>query len=119
MLIGSVVLLAVACIAAERWPASMTAAQWGWFLWLAIPASTGSFGLWFVALSKAGQSNPSGFLFLAPFFAVVLSYFILHSQLTRLQALGGVLIGAAIWLESASRPRSDPPGADRKSLEGS
>jgi drug/metabolite transporter (DMT)-like permease len=113
MLIGSVVLLAAAYIAAERWPANMTAAQWGWFLWLAIPASTGSFGLWFVALSKAGQSNPSGFLFLAPFFAVALSYFILHSQLNSLQALGGVLIGAAIWLESASRPRSDPPpGAD-------
>jgi drug/metabolite transporter (DMT)-like permease len=108
MLIGAVVLLAVAYIGKERWPATITAAQWGWFLWLAIPASTGSFGLWFVALSKAGQSNPSGFLFLAPFFAVVLSYFILHSQLTSLQALGGVLIGIAIWLESTARPQSNP-----------
>jgi drug/metabolite transporter (DMT)-like permease len=50
MLIGAVAILAVAYAFGERWPTHVTIAQWNWFIWLSIPASTGSFGLWFVAL---------------------------------------------------------------------
>lgn len=104
MLIGSLVLLALAYGSGERWPASTTPAQWGWFAWLAIPASTGSFGLWFVALGKGGATRSSGFLFLAPFFAVVLSFVILDTRLSWPQALGGVLIGLALWLVNREMP---------------
>jgi drug/metabolite transporter (DMT)-like permease len=98
MLIGSLALLAVACIAGERWPGGLTSSQWGWFLWLAIPASTGSFGLWFMALRRGGATRTSGYLFLAPLFAALLSYWLLGASLSLRQLLGGLLIGVGIWL---------------------
>src|ERR1700722_14966727 len=104
MLIGSLVVLALAYGIGERWPATTTPAQWGWFLWLAIPASTGSFGLWFTALSKGRATKASSYLFLAPLFTVVLSFFILNSPLAWLQGVGGVLIGFALWLVNREIP---------------
>ena len=104
MLIGSLVLLALAYGSGERWPQSTTPAQWGWFLWLAIPASAGSFGLWFVALDKGGATRTSGYLFLSPLFAVLLSFVILDTTLAWPQALGGLLIGLALWLVNREIP---------------
>ncbi len=104
MFFGSLVVLALAYGTGQHWPENTTPAQWGWFLWLAIPSSTGSFGLWFLALNKGGATRTSGYLFLAPLFTVVLSFFILGTTLTWLQALGGVLIGCAIWLVNRELP---------------
>ncbi len=98
MLIGALAVLAIAYSLGEHWPRTTTFSEWGWFTWLAIPASTGSFGLWFVALRKGGATKTSGYLFLAPLFTVVLSYIVLGSSLTLLQGAGGVLIGFALWL---------------------
>jgi len=98
MLIGAVAILAVGYALGERWPTHVTIAQWNWFIWLSIPASTGSFGLWFVALSKGGATRTSGYLFLAPLFTVILSFVIMGSNLTWLQAGGSVMIGLALWL---------------------
>ena len=109
MLIGSLVVLALAYGIGERWPATTTPAQWGWFLWLAIPASTGSFGLWFVALAKGGATRTSSYLFLAPLFAVIVSFLVLGTSLTWLQAVGGVLIGLAIWLVNRDSPARNEP----------
>jgi len=81
-----------------------THAQWGWFVWLAIPASTGSFGLWFVALNKGGATKTSGYLFLAPLFTVVLSFFVLGTSLSWVQAFGGAMIGVALWLVNRDMP---------------
>jgi drug/metabolite transporter (DMT)-like permease len=103
MLIGALVLLAIGCGLGETWPAVTTPAEWGWFLWLAIPASTGSFGLWFVARRRGGATRSSGFLFLAPLFATVLSHFVLGATLGWLQGLGGVLIAAALWLVNRTK----------------
>jgi drug/metabolite transporter (DMT)-like permease len=100
MLIGSLALLLSAGLAGERWPAETTASQWGWFLWLAIPASTGSFGLWFMALRRGGATRTSGYLFLAPLFATLLSHWLLGATLSARQTLGGGLIGLGIWLVS-------------------
>lgn len=119
MLIGSLVLLAIAYGIGDRWPAHTTNAQWGWFLWLAIPASTGSFGLWFVALNKGGATKTSGYLFLAPLFTVLLSFFILETTLSWLQALGGVLIGLALWLVNRELPaRSERERMNEVAAEG-
>lgn len=104
MLVGAVAILGLAYSTGEHWPASVTPQQWGWFLWLAIPASTGSFGLWFVALAKGGATKTSGFLFLAPLFTVILSYFVLGATLSWLQAAGGILIGLALWLVNSELP---------------
>jgi drug/metabolite transporter (DMT)-like permease len=98
MFIGSLGLLGLAYGYGERWPVGATTDQWCWFLWLAIPASTGSFGLWFVALGQGGATRASSFLFLAPMFTVVLSFFVLGAPLSWEQALGGGMIGLALWL---------------------
>lgn len=113
MLIGAVTLLAIAYAKGKSWPASTSPAQWGWFLWLAIPASTGSFGLWFVALARGGATRTSGYLFLAPLFAVILSFFVLGTVLSWLQVGGGLLIGIALWLVN----REPPARNSRERLE--
>lgn len=98
MLVGALALLVLAYARGERWPAALSGPDWGWFAWLAVPASTGSFGLWFVALRRGGATRTSGWLFLAPLFAVVLSFAVLHTTLSAMQLLGGVLIGLGLWL---------------------
>lgn len=108
MLIGSLAVLVLAFGTGERWPETTTTVQWGWFLWLAIPASTGSFGLWFVALKNGGATRTSSYLFLAPLFTVLLSFLILDTTLSWLQALGGVLIGFALWLVNQEIPARTP-----------
>jgi len=104
MFVGSLALLGVACDAGEYWPPAITTAQWGWFLWLAIPASTGSFGLWFMALEKGGATKASGFLFLAPLFTVILSFFVMDAPLSWRQGVGGMMIGFALWLVNRNAP---------------
>lgn len=98
MLVGGLALLGAAYAAGETWPASLGLAGWAWFLWLAIPASTGSFGLWFVALRTGGATRTSGYLFLTPLFTVLLSVPLLGAGLSRPQAAGGVLVGLGLWL---------------------
>jgi len=113
--IGGLVVLAVGYARGGHWPAHVSAAQWVYFLWLAIPASTGSFGLWFVALARGGATRASGFLFLAPFFAVILSFLTLGTTLTFTQTLGGILIGLALWL--MNRPASSKTNSKTKEQE--
>lgn len=98
LFIGALGALACALLAGEHWPDHLSIQQWGWFAWLAIPASTGSFGLWFVALNQADATSTSGWLFLAPMFAVLLSWAVLDIQLSVWQCLGGLLVAASIWL---------------------
>jgi drug/metabolite transporter (DMT)-like permease len=105
MLIGSLVVLAIAYAMGQHWPEVTTRANWAWFFYLSVPASTGSFGLWFVALSQGGATRTSSYLFLAPLFAVISSFIVLDTTLTWLQALGGALIGLAVWLVNRELPR--------------
>jgi len=100
MLAGAVALLIVARSAGETWPTDLTWVDWGWFWWLTIPASTGSFGLWFLALQRSGATQASGFLFLAPVFAVLLAHLGLNESLTAMQGAGAILVLFAIWLLS-------------------
>jgi drug/metabolite transporter (DMT)-like permease len=109
MFIGSLGLLAIAVLDGERWPNELTASQWGWFAWLAFPGSIGSFGLWFMALRRGGATRTSGYLFLAPLFATLLSHWLLDARLSSQQALGGLSIGLGIWLvnrEVSAKPTS-------------
>ena len=115
MLAGSLVLIGLAYGLGQHWPVGTSLAQWGWFLWLAIPASTGSFGLWFMALERGSAATASSFLFLAPLFTVVLSFCVLDAPLTWHQGVGGCMIGVALWLANRNahvrfrcRTRGDP-----------
>jgi len=96
MLVGAVVVLVFAYALGQRWPENTSVENWWWFFYLSVPASTGSFGLWFVALSQGGATKTSSYLFLAPLFAVICAYFVLHSSLNGTQLVGGALIGLAI-----------------------
>lgn len=118
MLVGSLALLSVSYLQGEHWPHHATVAQWGWFLWLAIPASTGSFGLWFMALHKGGATKASSFLFLTPLFTVVISFFVFDAPLSANQAMGGCLIGVALWLVNRTSRRRHA-GDETRSLSPS
>jgi drug/metabolite transporter (DMT)-like permease len=106
MLVGGVLLLLLAYAGGEHWPApALTSARlWACFFWLAVPCSTGAFGLWFIALHRGGAAQSSGYLFLAPLFTVLMSAVILRTGLSVAQASGGVLIGLALWLVNRTGP---------------
>jgi drug/metabolite transporter (DMT)-like permease len=97
-LFGALLLLVLAFALGEQWPDALSVVDWGWFVFLAIPGSAISFGLWFVALRMGGATRACAWLFLAPAFTVLLSALILGTPLRPTQALGGVLIALALWL---------------------
>ncbi|WP_459873290.1 DMT family transporter [Halomonas shantousis] len=102
MLIGSVLLCAIAFV--EGTPLALPSTPYHWlaFLWLAIPASTGAMGTWFAALKIGGAVHTSGFLFLCPLFAALISFFITGNVIQAHELLGGGLIGTGIYLISRS-----------------
>ena len=114
MLVGGLALLIVSWSLGEHWPDTLDGIDWACFWWLAIPASTGSFGLWYFALQRSQATQASGFLFLAPVFAVALSHLALHERLTLLQGAGAVLVLVALWLVNSSGGATSQ-GADRSS----
>ncbi len=69
-----------------------------WFLWLVIPASTGSFGLWAMALNKGNAVTASSFLFLTPLFTIVISHFVLHTDFSLIRVCGATLIGVSLFV---------------------
>ena len=72
------------------------------FAWLVIPASILSFGFWFTALRLGGAAVTSGYLFLIPLFTALISVPALNATFAPLQLLGGIAVGAAVWLMSRS-----------------
>jgi drug/metabolite transporter (DMT)-like permease len=98
MLIGSLALLVVAWVFQEPFPENVSGETLAWFLWLAIPASTGSFGLWFLALKNGGATQSSAFLFMAPLFTILLSAIIFQIMPTFTQVLGGLCVFMALFL---------------------
>ncbi len=95
--LGGLLLLGLSVINGEAHGLPQNTTQWSWFLWLAVPSSVGSFGLWFLALQRGGAARSSSFLFLAPLFATGLSVLTLGTTLTGWQWLGGVLVGLSIY----------------------
>lgn len=100
MLIGSVVLAGLSFYFNEpiHFPGKTILA----FVWLAIPASTGAMCLWFAALNSGDAVRTSGFLFLCPFFAAIISFLVRGELITGHELLGGVLIAAGIAMMSGS-----------------
>lgn len=99
MLVGGVVLVIFSLFSNERYAlTSATSRDWAWFAWLALPSSVGSFGLWYVALSRGGALKSSSFLFLTPLFTVITSVLVLKTSVSWQQFVGVVLVGAALYI---------------------
>lgn len=71
---------------------------WIWFVWLIIPASVGSFGLWFFSLGQKGATVASSFLFLVPVFSTIFSIIGLHEKFSLNLLIGGVMVVSALVL---------------------
>ncbi|EHS9408332.1 DMT family transporter, partial [Salmonella enterica subsp. diarizonae] len=96
---GAIFMLLTAYIRHEEYNiGSLQLWGWVWFIWLIIPASIGSFGLWFSALRQGGATLTSGFLFLVPLFSVIFSVLALHDGLSTHLILGGGLIVLSLYL---------------------
>lgn len=103
MLLGSMILAVIAALSPQQLALPATAYHWGMFLWLAIPASTGAMGLWFAALKIGGSVQTSGFLFLCPLFAALITFCLTGQVPTGHEIAGGVLIGLGIYVMSRWR----------------
>lgn len=103
MLLGGIILLIISNFTNESY--SLHSANYEgiiWFFWLVIPASIGSFCLWFMALNIGGATYTSCFLFLVPFFSTVFSVITLHDRLTIQLVIGGFMVIASLWLINKS-----------------
>lgn len=100
MFVGSWVLIALMFVFQEKTDPSVFSdyKSWFWFMWLAIPSSVGSFGLWYVALAKGGAVKASSFLFLTPVFTVILSVLILKTSVSLPQMVGATLVCVALYV---------------------
>lgn len=100
MMIGSVVLAGLSFYFNE--PVSFPDKTIFAFLWLAIPASTVAMCLWFTALNMGDAVRTSGYLFLCPFFAAVISFIVRGELISGNELFGGALIFIGILLMSHS-----------------
>jgi drug/metabolite transporter (DMT)-like permease len=104
MIGGSLALLCLSTFMGEAWGEAFTSRSDIWvFMWLAIPGSTGAYGLWSTAPRRSKNAGEaSAYLFLVPLFATVLSYGVLGSTLSPVQLLGGAAICLGLWASTRS-----------------
>lgn len=97
--LGALVMLTISALSGEQYDIGQIN-DWGivWFAWLVIPASIGSFSLWFHALSSKGATLTSSYLFLVPLFSTTFSVLFLGEALSAKLLLGGAVIIFALWL---------------------
>jgi drug/metabolite transporter (DMT)-like permease len=99
MLVGGIVLVSLSFFSKETYNiATASQADWFWFAWLVLPSSVGSFGLWYVALSRGGALRASSFLFLTPLFTVITSVLVLKATVSLQQFMGALLVGIALYV---------------------
>jgi len=99
LFLGALFMLIIAWIRDEKYNiGDLQVWGWVWFIWLILPASVGSFGLWFSALRQGGATLASGFLFLVPLFSTIFSIFTLHDGLSIQLIIGGCLIVLSLFL---------------------
>ncbi|MDR0297182.1 MAG: DMT family transporter [Streptococcaceae bacterium] len=99
LLIGGVLMLILSFSMHEGYHfTALSSWGWLWFVWLILPASVGSFGLWFSSLDQRGATTASSFLFLVPLFSTIFSIIGLHEKFTFGLIIGGILVVLALIL---------------------
>jgi drug/metabolite transporter (DMT)-like permease len=64
--------------------------------------------LWFTAIERVGPSRATLVTNLQPFLAALFAVALLSEDLTWLQVVGGLAIGAALFLARLRRPTPEP-----------
>ena len=98
--IGGLGLLLLSLFLHQRYPIHQTASAWFWMFVLTVPCTALGFGLWQFGLRHGDATRASTFLFLVPFFAVVLSTIILREKVLPYEAIGAALIIGALLISS-------------------
>lgn len=98
LLLGGLFMLVLSPLMHESYnPAHISIWGWIWFIWIIIPASVGSFGLWFYSLRQRGATIASGFLFLVPLFSTIFSVIGLHDKFSIQLVVGGLLVVSSLF----------------------
>lgn len=96
---GGIIMLIITAISNEHYHIfDLNFYGWFDFIWLIIPASIGSFGLWFLSLRIGDATIASSFLFLVPVFSTIFSIIWLHEKFTVGLIIGGLLVIIALIL---------------------
>jgi len=83
-----------------------------------LPMGAWSLSFWQMLIG-ALVVRTSGYLFLAPLFTVALAFVVLGNMLTWLQALGGLIVGVALWMVNQEMPsRSQRERMNEARVEG-
>jgi hypothetical protein len=98
MLIGAVAVLGITYGARESWPIVTTSTQWAWFLGSRFPLQRGLSAFGLSRLPRKVRREPAAIYSSPPLFTVIISFFLLGTTLSWLQAADGLLIGIALWL---------------------
>ncbi|GAB5054426.1 MULTISPECIES: EamA family transporter [Pediococcus] len=108
LFLGGIFMLILAGFMHENYdPMNISAWGWIWFVWLIIPASVGSFGLWFYSLRQKGATTTSGYLFLVPLFSTIFSVLGLHDKFSIQLVVGGLLVVLSLFFlnKKSTSPR--------------
>jgi drug/metabolite transporter (DMT)-like permease len=105
LVIGSIPLLVTAApqIADQSW--DLEALVWAGFAFAVLGPLVLTNFLWFTAIERVGPSRATLVTNLQPFLAALFAVALLSEELTWLQVVGGVAIGAALFV---ARPRPTP-----------
>lgn len=104
LFIGGVGMLIISTFLHEHYRlAQIDIIGWICFIWLILPASIGSFGLWFYSLKQGGATIASSFLFLVPLFSTIFSIIGLHDHFTLSLVIGGVLVIVSLILVNKNK----------------
>ncbi|EHI74604.1 Uncharacterized inner membrane transporter yiJE [Streptococcus criceti] len=93
LLIGGLGMLIISFLRHETYHLTqLSFVGWLCFIWLILPASVGSFGLWFFSLKRGKATIASSFLFLVPVFSTFFSIVGLHDKFTFDLIIGGLFV---------------------------
>ncbi len=109
LLVGSVPLFLSAAHAARRrrTGTSSSALAWAAFVYSLFFSLVFTNIMWFTAIDRVGASRASLYANLQPFLGAVFALIVLSEEMTALQVVGGLVIGAAL-LARAARPPARP-----------
>jgi probable blue pigment (indigoidine) exporter len=116
---GGLLLLPVALLVEGPPPSTLTAANLAGYGYLTVVGAALAYALWFRGISALSPTSVTFLGLLSPLVATTLGWLVLDQELTAAQALGGLIVLAALVTAQTRRTtaaRSRRPGADQTVL---